>query len=54
MNIQSLHVEDTVTSLYSSKIVDKKEILCTESESYVTTDGQSASSSWNKTPIWGL
>jgi hypothetical protein len=25
-----------------------------ESESYVTTDGQSASLSWNKTPIWGL
>jgi hypothetical protein len=23
-------------------------------ESYVTTDGQSASISWNKTPIWGL
>jgi hypothetical protein len=25
-----------------------------ESEFYVTTDGQSASLSWNKTPIWGL
>jgi hypothetical protein len=25
-----------------------------ESEPYVTTDGQSASLSWNKTPIWGL
>jgi hypothetical protein len=25
-----------------------------ESESYVTTDGQSSSLSWNKTPIWGL
>jgi hypothetical protein len=24
------------------------------SESYVTTDGQSASVSWNKAPIWGL
>jgi hypothetical protein len=24
------------------------------SESYVTTDGQSASLSWNKVPIWGL
>jgi hypothetical protein len=23
-------------------------------ESYVTTDGQSASLSWNKAPIWGL
>jgi hypothetical protein len=28
--------------------------LSTESESYVTTDGQSASLSWNKAPIWGL
>jgi hypothetical protein len=26
----------------------------TESESYITTDGQSASLSWNKAPIWGL
>jgi hypothetical protein len=25
-----------------------------ESESYVTTDGQSASLSWNNAPIWGL
>jgi hypothetical protein len=25
-----------------------------ESESYVTTDEQSASLSWNKAPIWGL
>jgi hypothetical protein len=25
-----------------------------ESESYVTTDGQSASLCWNKAPIWGL
>jgi hypothetical protein len=26
----------------------------TESESYVMTDGQPASLSWNKAPIWGL
>jgi hypothetical protein len=25
-----------------------------ESEPYVTTDGHSASLSWNKAPIWGL
>jgi hypothetical protein len=25
-----------------------------ESEFYVTTDGQPASLSWNKAPIWGL
>jgi hypothetical protein len=29
-------------------------ILEYESESYVTTDGQPASLSWNKAPIWGL
>jgi hypothetical protein len=28
--------------------------LTAESESYVTTDGQSASLSWNKAPIWCL
>jgi hypothetical protein len=32
---------------HSSKLVP-------ESESYVTTDGQPASLSWNKAPIWGL
>jgi hypothetical protein len=26
----------------------------TESESYITTDGQSVSLSWNKAPVWGL
>jgi hypothetical protein len=25
-----------------------------QSQSYVTTDGQPASLSWNKAPIWGL
>jgi hypothetical protein len=30
------------------------ELVESESESYVTTDGQSASLSWNKAPIWGL
>jgi hypothetical protein len=25
-----------------------------QSQSYITTDGQSASLSWNKAPIWGL
>jgi hypothetical protein len=28
--------------------------VSSESESYVTTDGHSASLSWNKAPIWGL
>jgi hypothetical protein len=30
------------------------ELIESESESYVTTDGQSASLSWYKAPIWGL
>jgi hypothetical protein len=25
-----------------------------QSQSYVTTDGQSASLSWNEAPVWGL
>jgi hypothetical protein len=29
------------------------ELNC-QSQSYITTDGQSASLSWNKAPIWGL
>jgi hypothetical protein len=28
--------------------------ITAESESYVTTDGQPASLSWNKAPFWGL
>jgi hypothetical protein len=28
--------------------------MSSESESYITTDGQSASLPWNKAPIWGL
>jgi hypothetical protein len=28
--------------------------LLSDSESYITTDGQSASLSWNKAPVWGL
>jgi hypothetical protein len=30
------------------------QIAKSKSESYVTTDCQSASLSWNKAPIWGL
>jgi hypothetical protein len=30
------------------------QIRVIESESYITTNGQSASLSWNKAPIWGL
>jgi hypothetical protein len=32
----------------------KRGLHTSESESYVTTDGQPASLAWNKAPIWGL
>jgi hypothetical protein len=35
-------------------ISDDKALSEPETESYITTDGQSASLSWNKAPIWGL
>jgi hypothetical protein len=31
-----------------------KDLSQRQSQSYVTTDGQPASLSWNKAPIWGL
>jgi hypothetical protein len=34
-------------------LIDSLSDSC-QSQSYVTTDGQSASQSWNKAPIWGL
>jgi hypothetical protein len=37
-----------VDSLYAEAIATS------QSQSYVTTDGQAASLSWNKAPIWGL
>jgi hypothetical protein len=45
-----------VNNGYSSASVLKSriEFLSTESDSYITTDGQSASLYWNKAPIWGL
>jgi hypothetical protein len=46
------------TPLYSdyldSLTTSNSLIPLAESESYVTTDGQSARLSWNKAPIWGL
>jgi hypothetical protein len=46
-NEQSLATE-SLNSLMNQSITES------ESESYVTTDGQWARLSWNKTPIWGL
>jgi hypothetical protein len=39
---------------FSKMSVDCQRTTQSESESYVTTDGQSASLSWNKAPIWAL
>jgi hypothetical protein len=41
----------STTVMYSSTLIL---LLLSESESYITTDSQSASLSWNKAPIWGL
>jgi hypothetical protein len=38
----------------STRVAASYKITDSESESYVTTDSQSASLSWNKAPIWGL
>jgi hypothetical protein len=45
---------DCYLSLQSSQSSPGQELAESESESYVTTDGQLASLSWNKAPIWGL
>jgi hypothetical protein len=39
---------------FSKMSVDFQRTTQSESESYVTTDSQSASLSWNKAPIWAL
>jgi hypothetical protein len=46
-------VKDEMGRAYSTNGC-KEESYTFEPESYVTTDGQSASLSWNKAPIWGL
>jgi hypothetical protein len=49
----TLHIR-TLNSLTNAERRFTAHTLDTESESYVTTDGQSASLSWNKALIWGL
>jgi hypothetical protein len=44
----------TSTSNSSQRLNPSNPLTATESESYVTTDGQSAGLSWNKALIWGL
>jgi hypothetical protein len=42
-----------VSALLVSSVLSSA-LTFAESESYVTTDGQSANLFWNKAPIWGL
>jgi hypothetical protein len=44
-------VINPVTSFYTDYAIP---VLVAVSESYITTDSQSASLSWNKAPTWGL
>jgi hypothetical protein len=58
LQLQSIITAHTLNSFWTSdeSLTDLGLISTTpetESESYVTTDGQSASLSWNKAPIWG-
>jgi hypothetical protein len=39
---------------YPGRLASRNSAASSESESYVTTDGQSATLSWNKAPLWGL
>jgi hypothetical protein len=52
----SSHIEllNDVCLTNPSPISDGSLLSRIESESYVTTDGQPASLSWNKAPFWGL
>jgi hypothetical protein len=59
LNVATTHIKSSfrrLTPLYSFVLLQFS--FCTstttESESYVATDGESASLSWNKTPIYGL
>jgi hypothetical protein len=45
----SLLSSDSVFCVLSSSV-----FYLIQSQSYVTTDGQPASLSWNKAPVWGL
>jgi hypothetical protein len=44
----------TITNCKSPTEPLTPNIIQSQSQSYITTDGQSASLSWNKAPIWGL
>jgi hypothetical protein len=52
----TLHIRWLSATDYSLRLTASSTLTLAESEpeSYVTTNGQSASLSWNKGPIWGL
>jgi hypothetical protein len=50
-NSSSGHIAVPLALRNSSEVNSESE---SETESYITTDSQSASLSWNKAPIWGL
>jgi hypothetical protein len=52
LQLQSIKTAHTLNKRLSDESLTQ--LNESESESYVTTDGQSASLSWNKAPIWGL
>jgi hypothetical protein len=46
--------ESVVSRILSLQLSSHSHLLPYQVQSYVTTDGQPASLSWNKAPIWGL
>jgi hypothetical protein len=49
-NISQLNYSATSSELP----LQNSTLKSSQSQSYITTDGQPASLSWNKAPIWGL
>jgi hypothetical protein len=54
-NIPQLNCQLNYSAISSEPpLQNSTELIQSQSQSFVTTDGQSASLSWNKTSIWGL
>jgi hypothetical protein len=56
VDYNSSHIEPLLNNACLTNLYEESLLISHyfESESYVTTDGQSASLFWNKAPIWGL
>jgi hypothetical protein len=54
VNYKSSHTELLLNDVCLTNPHEESLTALNESESYIMTDGQSASLSWNKAPIWGL